>query len=393
MPSKPQSDVRITLGTIELSKWVKYEIESDIFSPADAFSISISNIGGEAIDKVSVFDPVQVVIDGTVQMTGYVDEVNRSIHGDQGPTIEVTGRDRFGQLVDNAAPPKNYNRVNLVDLAQTIATPWVTEWISDNEENRVKLIKARQQVARLSQQIARFEKVGDKYKAEVLAKRKARAQANLSRIRAKHTPRVKVEPGETIFEVLERFAAKSGMLLWQAADGKGIIARPNYDQKPLYAFLIAPDGDPAQQQNNVLGISVVESVQDRFKTYRMVHTSGNTSSVSGSTVRYDVTSTDDEVPLERTMVGTASDAQNRREALDFAERERDRRRFDSLKIQLTVRDHGQNDVVYQVDTMATLQDKVNGIDGTFYVSRRRFIGDDSGQTTELELRQPGVFLA
>lgn len=390
----PDHDISIRVGGDELREWLSYEIESDLLQPADAFSITFANPAGRLSGRYEPCDPVQVYVDGTLQMTGYVDAITVDVDAQQGAALTVTGRDRFGQLVDVSAEPKTYSNVTLLQLAEAVSDPFVSDWLVDNEKNRAAMLQAKQAIASLQRHRAAFEAKYEtvdnfvtQYKDRQLASRETKAKANLAKIKASVFFKAKVEPGDTPYEVISRHAQKAGLLVWQAADGAGVIAAPSYDQPPLYSLHLG-QGESAAR-NNAKRASVTKDARSRYATYRMQGTSGNTSDNHSGSSRHKAEAYDAQIPLERTQILT-EDVSSIAEAQSRATREMQQRRFEGLELQYTTKGHSNSGALWQVDTLCRVNDALSAIEGNYYVTRRRFSGGPGGQVTDVTLHESGV---
>lgn len=88
----------------EVRRFVKYSIDLDLETDADAFSFTILNPNGINTGLFSKFDKVTIEIDKTPIMLGRIDNVTYS-WDDDGCTIDIEGRDLMADLVDNDAIP------------------------------------------------------------------------------------------------------------------------------------------------------------------------------------------------------------------------------------------------------------------------------------------------
>jgi len=398
-----------------------YSIESSLLSPADAFSVEVPNPGGKLAGKIAIYDECRVLVDDTVQMTGWIDDIN-----DRPGVLELVGRDRFGQIVDCCAEPQTLAGLDLQQIAEKLAAPFVTEWRFDNEENRAKLQTARRKYRYLKGQADQYDAFvsGSSALSQLSFPRKLddtrlkAAAANLAKIKAIVFPRIKVQPGEKIAEVIQRAAAKTELHVWQAADGAGVIARPNYAQAPQYSVWLYPPDHADKRRNNVKAFAHTRSGRELFGEYRIAGTAANTPTTSGEGSRHEVTRTSSwwtdetlrakratqKVASEPPEVGTCAasrklivargSGQNRQQAQRELDRDIAERQFNAHVLTYTIEGHAQDGRLWQVDTLVSVDDQVTGHSGNWYVVRRRFEGSlGGGQQTELELRQPGLWLA
>ena len=398
-----RSEVRIIVAGVDYPV-AAYQIESNMLQGADAFGVSLPNPGGVLAGKFAPFDAVQVVLDDTVQMTGFIDEVNESGSPGSGATIELVGRDKFGQLVDHCPEPGQISGLDLAQVAAKLSDPFGIDWIFDNEENRSKLQIARAKYARLDKQAkqdkAEYERqtllsrltVGNSVNA-LNETRLEKLKANLAAIKLVVFPRIKVEPGDRVLDVLQKYAKKTGFMIWQAADGAGIIAKPSYNANPSYQICLFPPSHHDRHRNNVRSYNHTARGADRYATYRAIGYSGNTSTTSGKGSRHDLTETDAGVPLARHLVIGGGGGQNRKQAKEELSRQRQQAEFDSDVLSYTMGGHTQSELLWQVDTIASVEDRMTNRTGSWFITRRRFEGTmNGGQTTELTLHRPNVLL-
>lgn len=365
------SIVKISVGQPgqrrEIEDWLSYEVESAVREPADAFNFKAANLDGALAGAVAPGDPVEVMVDDELIKVGAVDDVDY-----EDVAVGITGRDLFGQLVDCSAPLKTYNNVTLLQLAQDLTAEWGIDWSGI---------------------------------------------ANTTPIR-----KVKIEPGETFWEVLLRLANKEQVALWMDADGEAQIGKPNYTQPPLYKlYRLAPSNPLAKSRNNVLpGATVRQSWRDVHSPITVYGSAGNTKLDYGSSSRWKADALEDigqfmlQVaqgkynprtigPTSATAAATGiqrplrivdGDCKTKAKAQARAERELQKRRFEALTLTYTVPGHygylGDKASLWAIDTMCEVEDEVAGQSGTFYVSRVRF--SSPPRTTTVELHPAGAWL-
>lgn len=345
-----QSDTSVTLlvgdEKLELDRWENYSVESCMLTPSDAFSFSAHNSNGELAGVCSTGDAVQVTVDDQVVLMGRVDDVDYQTD-DNGSRVDVTGRDLFGNLADCSAPLKVWRNKSLFDIAEELTEQWGVTWTG---------------------------------------------LYNLDPI-----PKVKVEPGETVLNLLMRLNEKEHALLWLDPEGVGHIGLPNYAQAPLYRLWNLLRSDPrAATHNNVIECKVHQSWREQFSTTTVYGTSGNTAANYGTSSRRKAQAIDTDID-DRALIVVDGDCKTLSKAQLMADEKVARANFDATVITCKVRGHyGFKDgtaTLWSADTMVELVDDYSGTAGTFYVTRRRFTGDDSGRFTELELHPAGLWLA
>ncbi len=359
--SERRPEVRLTIrkqsgGTVELAKWKSYEVEADLLTPADAFHFVASNIDGAMAKSVTPEDAVRVTVDGEAVMVGNVDEVSCDVT-EEGSILEITGRDPGRFLVDCAAKPISLKGQSLMTLATKLAGAWVTTWLESSVTG-----------------------------------------AALARAR-----KFKVDPGETVLDCLNRFAALAKVIIWLDEKGNGVIGRPNYHQKPLYSLYRYKESNPASGKNNVKRGRVTLSSRESFSQVICLSAVSNSGGLFGgggggslwgtAASKLRGAATDSTVPTVKPKV-ISGNAKNAAQARLLAQEEIEKARFNAWKAVYTVPGHYNSGELWRINTLCTLVDEIAGIDGmTCYVVRRRFsCTDGESVLTEVELRKPGVYL-
>lgn len=345
---------------IELSKWKSYEVESDLLTPADAFHFVAPNINGEHAGEIIPEDTVRVTVDGEVVAVGNVDDVAYEVT-DEGSTLSIAGRDPGRFLADCSARVVRLQGKTLEDLARILAEEWVPIWMT-NQIGSTALPRAK---------------------------------------------KFKVDPGETVLDCLNRFAAQAKVLIWIDEQGRGVIGRPNYRQAPSFALYRYLPDSPNASRNNVLTGRIALTSRESFSTVTCLSAVSNSGSGGGlfgggggglfggghgkSKSKLRGTATDRSVRTHKPKV-ISGQAANTKQAQTLAEEEVQKAQFGSWRGIFTVPGHYNNGKLWSIDTLCTLTDEVSGFHGTYYVVRRRFTGDSGGARTEVELRPKGIYL-
>lgn len=332
-----RATVKLVVGSFEISEWFTYEVENDIMTPADAFSMCAPNRGGVLAGKIQQFDTARVIIDGSVVLDGFVDEVRYSI-GSNGPQVEISGRDKFGHMVDCSAEPKTYKLVDLGTLARLLGAPWVTMW-----------------------------KVNAAVKAHSW---------------------VKIEPAESRLDVLLRIAKKDRVLVWLDASGVGVIGRPSYTTVPAHEVHLHVGS--LSMLNNVWAPQVSMSWKDIFSAITVLGSSGNSAGSWGKTALQKQTSSDTSILATRPLIVHDGDVKSMAQAKSRAEDDIRRRAFESTKLTFSCNGfYTSTGVRFAPDQMVSVSDDLSGASGAYWLSRVKFSGNEAGQTSEIELHPPG----
>jgi prophage tail gpP-like protein len=95
----------------------------------------------------------------------------------------------------------------------------------------------------------------------------------------------------------------------------------------------------------------------------------------------------------RKLIVSDSDILSNDEAKNRAKHEMGLRRLKGFSIQLTVPEFRQGDRLFTVDTIASVTIEEADIDGTYYVTQRRFVESRGKKRTQLTLHAKDVWLA
>ncbi len=375
-PYSKDDDVMVTVGGTTYEGWTDVDIDSDIFQPADAFSVRAKVPDSEFFSSFREGVKCDISVGGDRQMSGVVDDVEFS--GDRAQDrISITGRDKGAYLIDCEAQAVKASKYTVETLIKTLIEPsfGITGVIFSNEENRPLLLGKKD-------------------------KRKPKAQVPLF---LKPLPRsqTKVDPGQKIAQIIDLHTKRLGLAWWMTAKGELFIGKPNYKQEASYHFRAAALGTDEAVDNNVESWSVRRSIGDRYSNLDVVgmgiSQSGNIFTPgSQSAPKYKATAHDKDLAdrgIVRKTIIVDGDITKQEEAQKRASFEVNKRQLNALVINLTVpgfRFEGTR--LFTIDTLATVKIAAAGIDGTYYVTQRRFTESRGKRRTSLTLHEKGVWL-
>jgi prophage tail gpP-like protein len=329
--------------------WSSWSIESDLVTPSDAFRVEAPNVAGKLAGKFHEGQDIEVLIDGEKQLVGIIDDVIYRTTN-EGARIELVGRDSFCDLVDCSATPKTYTSTDLLALAKALSPSWLTGWV--------------------------------KTSGVTLGKRT-----------------VKIDPGDSKMDVLQREAKKDVVILWLTHDGIPTIGKPDYTTSPVHRLRLWLPSSGMTSQNNIESCEVTRSMRDRFSKITVYGHGSNSSAVYGKQARHKQSATDADLDITRELILSDGDAKTIALAKIRAQREVADRTFGAFTVEATVRGHygtdpdsGDSNGLYQIDQQVDFIDEASDTRGRLWISKRRFEGDENGQVTNLSLRVPKVWL-
>lgn len=425
--------------------WTEYQVDSDILTAADGFSLKLrigdTPSGDRSMAYARVLDlclpnkrcTVHVGREGDRRgrvkiLAGIIDEVSAGATQADGTGIDIDGRDVAAYLVDSHMPVDTIVETDtlFLDLVRAAVAPWDLEVTSDGTHGRQVLTgMTRTQ----HQERRRRERAVDHGIAERLySSRHERAPTSsaaasaapvpgrpsppnlssdaallgsvtpieLARLRAagryanKLAP-VEVEqirirdarprPGESVWAFIERHARRFGLMLWADPDGRIVVSSPNY-QSPVRGFLRRTRRSSDTEPNNILAGGVRINGADRFGEVRVY---GRARGRDVSRSRIYATASDPNVPFTRLHVMHDASIRDQDEADRLAQRTLAHGAARTRTFDYTVQGHAyrtrEGPIYYAPDTVLHVYDDVAGIDEDLYVVRRTFAGSKEHGTT------------
>ena len=216
----------LQIDGVEIAVWHEYSFQNHFLIPCDGFRFSL----GDEMMFDGLFDllrpgkRVQLLINGKLQATGYIDVVDFSGDRSSGNVVTIEGRDVFSPLVDSEIDPqKRYpDQTPLVKLLQDTFEPFGFDtFFVDNEANS--------------------SVAAGKFINRPKKKTKQLASYRLTQTKPHHN--------ERYFDFISRITQREGLWCWPTVDGQGVIVgNPDFDQAPRYQ-IIRKNGGAA---NNIL---------------------------------------------------------------------------------------------------------------------------------------------
>jgi prophage tail gpP-like protein len=331
------SEASITVGGRIFAGWLSVSVTRSIEAIAGGFSLSVTDRFSET-DALWALTPgleCRVDLDGQTVISGYIDELSTRISADA-REITVSGRDKTGDIVDCSVrdEPAQFKKQTLLQLASSVCSPHGVD-------------------------VTLATDAGEVFKTAA------------------------IQPGESVFEFLERHARTRGVLLVPDMRGGLIITGPG-KTKASTALV---------EGKNILSASVSINASRRFATYTVKgHTAGADDSwdvkrsVKGSV-------TDEGVRKNRKLLIVAEGEMTLSAAKTRAQWESTVRNARATTISVTVTGWTQeNGKLWRLNDLVELQAPKLGVSGTFLITETTFSqSSDAGTVTVLELRHKDAF--
>lgn len=97
------SAISITIDGHTHRDWLRYSIDSDLFTPADAWQMSLGIPAGKLPGYLRPWAKVEVREGDSLILTGRIDSLRRRISKNES-SLELSGRDGAAILLDCSAP-------------------------------------------------------------------------------------------------------------------------------------------------------------------------------------------------------------------------------------------------------------------------------------------------
>lgn len=364
------------MGKKQITNWENYAISLDMLHDADSVTLRLGPVTRELYELAKPDTPIEISIDGTVLVTGFIDD--RSMSDDSsGSSLSIRARDKAGRLIDESMPLGSFTGLGIKELAELVAGPWFDEVVLFNTTNR-KLVRGSKRVAGVSKEPA---------------------------IDQSPRPERKVVPGEFRLPMLQRFLERAHLMAWSTADGRAlVVGLPNDDQEPQYRFFVPSIDSSRRGVGRVESVVIDDSVAERYsKIVAMGAGKGNDKNYGPRVTKHRGVAVNGPGPdgigkdfqQRKVLLISDDDIRSPSEAQDVADREmalRDSK--GAQQITITVAGHSQfvrgEQVLFAFDTMCEFEHETTGIKGNYLITAVEFRRSRSETSTMLKLVPKGT---
>lgn len=336
------NNIVMSIGGVMQSVWQRYEVDSDLQIAADGWRFQLSPGTYPLSSEIVPGAPVTLSIDGEAILTGFVDDVE-TVTNKQGRSLDLSGRDLAGQLVDCSVDVKGGGeRIALNKIIQRFVAP-----------------------------------------LNIIRSQRIDADATLTR------DRVNVEPGDTIWDALSHAAEANGLWPWMEPDGTLVVGGPDYSQPTVAQLVLRSSG----KGNNVSEVRVSRSLRNRFSHMTVYGQAPGTYVEDG---KHGVTATarDEGVKLYRPRVVVDHECSTTQLCRLRGRKLLADGRLEGNTITVLMAGHRRPDgELWKPGVRVECDFERDRISGIWFVMGRRFFkGLDGGTYTELRLKEDGVWV-
>ncbi len=357
MPSDDHK-IGLVIDGHEHRDWERYEVDSDLLTPADGWRLSLGlpeNQGRAGVPAyVRRWAPAALTFGGQVVLRGRIDSVESDV-GKGEHTLAITGRDLAAVLVDCSAPVFTARQCSLDEIVAKMVRPLFAPGIVN---------------IRVDAGTTLHDKIS-------------------------------VDPGMTAWDALQRVCEQNGCWPYFAPDGTLVIGGPDYSDAtnpPVGQLTLRWDG----KGNNVLRLSEKKGVQEYYSQVTVLGQAHGSEHTAGEhNIRATAKdSAADATGWHRPKIVVEADCDNVGHAQRRARKILADGKLAAYEIHASVRGHrvlgalGVNGLapLWTPGQRVRVLSEPHGIDGVFYLMRRTFLGGrGNGQVTELTLKPDGLW--
>ncbi len=329
--------VSLLIGGRVHRDWNRYDIDSDLLTPADAWQVTLGLPDGQFPPQVTPGAPVEVRVGTDTVMSGRIDEIRHALARGQ-HRLEINGRDGAAILLDCSAPQFNGRRAALSEVLASLVRPLGITRIA---------------------------------------------------LRSPHDPvldKVDTEPGDTAWAVLARLAEAQGLWPWFEPDGTLVVGGPDYAAAPVASLVVRTSGTG----NNVLSLSLSRNMAGRYSEVNVLGQSHGTAAGNGAHAVL-ATACDREVGHYRPRNVVDADVASAEAALTRARKLVNDARLDGLSLVAEVGGHRTaGGVLWAPGQRVHLLSEPHGLDAVYFLMARKFRGGRGlAATTVRTLKEDG----
>lgn len=335
------ADVRLTVDGTDFAGWKNIRIERGVDTISGVFGLEVSDRWGAADEpwNIEPGSECAVTVDGNAVITGYVDVVRASFDATT-RSLQISGRDKAADMVDSSAlnDPDSWSSVTIGKLAEELAKPFGLTVVDESGDTQVFGL-------------------------------------------------AKIQPGETAFEILERYSRQRGVLTISDGSGKIVLTKPGRRRADV----------ALDQGKNILSANGTADYSQRFAEYLVTGQTAGTDDVFGTeAAQVEGRARDAEIRAARRLLITAPNSADAANMQAVAAWEAIVRAARGSPLTITVQDWYQTpggrlwqpgEIVQVRSAWLQLKESAD-----FLINSVRFSkSDGEGTITELDLLRPDAY--
>ena len=322
MPDK----IELLVGGKRIEHFKSFSISSDLYSAANSFDLDLS----QTDLAVNEGDRCQLFVNDSLELSGIIDRVERQ-YEKRNFSLTIHGRDFMGLLVDSAVE-------EYIDLGNITLKTLATKLMAKVPFVNIKAIKYGNGL-----QPADTED-------EVM----------------------KANPGDSIFDVLKRFAAARDLLFYCLPNGQFVFERPKKSGKPIYHIRISKDGIG----NNAKKGTFAKDISRRSSKVIVIGQQDGGNGSDGDDFNIDGVRTDKTFPFHKPHVFVLDHSAG--SATHFAKLIMEKERADGFELSYEVQGFTQGGRNFAINQFCEVYDEAFDLNDVYLIYSRTFSRDKQG---------------
>jgi prophage tail gpP-like protein len=340
--------VFLEINGIKYEGWKSVSISKSIENLSGQFSFTSSVnelfINNERFieNPIKAQDEARIFIDDELIISGTVESLDIN-YDSSSHTINVSGRDKTGDLIDSSIIQNSYKLRDFKVLAETV--------LKENGYSDIKVINLIDNIKNLPLE-----------------------------------EKIETKEGDSIFSFLDRYGKKLQVLLNTNSDGDLIITREGLEDAG--GALISTKGN---ENNNILGANVQINTKDRFRFVEVLSQADN-DSFDANSVRQDGSAEDEVIRSPRRIIINSSTTSTSDLLNDLANWNVNLRRAKGLRYNCRVVGY-YNDagLIWKPNTLVQVFDDKCQLNGRFLIQGVSYSKSNQGSFTDLSIVNQGAF--
>ncbi|WP_374254375.1 phage baseplate assembly protein [Acinetobacter brisouii] len=337
MQDNSGNEIRLIVGGYELSGWDEASLDNAIDTPADSWSVTLFNpVYDQLPSSVASGKPVKFYYGNELVLTGIIDKISEAVSR-HGRALQVSGRDLVGQLIDCSVPIFSGRQVTLDVLLN-------------------KYVKSGD--------------LGSLFKSISIQDNSALKN------------KVSVEPGEALWDAINKAAQVTGQYVWLEADGTLKVGDPFANPYHIKTdLLLMYDGN----DNNVLEAQYDEDVSNVYSEIKILSQDGNANHILSEG------KTSTSYGFNRLKIVSLGDVETKAEADAALKKIQADNNLEAYSLNPTVKGWQIDNKVWSTGWYLNLKsDVLSRATAKWAVMGRTLkLSRSGGQTTELKLKRQG----
>jgi prophage tail gpP-like protein len=330
------SELLLNIDGVKYSGWLNVTVRRSLETLADSFELSVTERWKNQTTRrpIAAGSACNISIDGERVITGFVDDVVPNYDAEQ-HSVDVAGRSKASDLIDcSFFSAEDFKGKRFDVIVKKVCAPFGIDVIVNAD-------------------------VGEAF-----------------------TQSQKIEPGETVFEFLDRLARYRALRMVSSAEGALLITRTGTERVKTALRL----------GENILAASGSFSYRERFGEYSVMGQSTGDDNLFGAVAAEPFgVYRDSAITRYRPTVRIADGNINTDECKRQAKWERNTRMGRSGSIVYTVSGWRHADGLWTPNTLVPVDDIFMDVLADRLITEVQYILDDQGERTEIQVMRPEAF--